>query len=217
MEQLSTVIFDLDGTLANTLPLCIRAFRASVEPLANRVFSDSEIIATFGPSEEGTIMALAPDHYEQGVERYLRYYEEFHTMCPTVFEGIPALLDMLKRQHVALALVTGKGPISTRISLEYFGLNSYFDVIETGSPAGPVKVRGIKRVLEALEIKDKETVIYVGDAPSDISASREAGVPVIAAAWADTTDAEALKAMNPDGIFYSVGDFSAWVERKLAG
>lgn len=73
IKTISAVIFDLDGTLANTLPLCIRAFRASIEPLANRALSDQEIIATFGPSEEGTIMKLAPDHYEQGVADYLAH------------------------------------------------------------------------------------------------------------------------------------------------
>jgi phosphoglycolate phosphatase-like HAD superfamily hydrolase len=58
--KIRAVIFDLDGTLADTLPLCIQAFRASVQPLIHRCPSDEEIVATFGPSEEGTIMALAP-------------------------------------------------------------------------------------------------------------------------------------------------------------
>ena len=66
------IIFDLDGTIANTLPLCIEAFRKSIEPLANRALSDEEIIATFGPSEEGTIMALAPLHYDAGIKGCLK-------------------------------------------------------------------------------------------------------------------------------------------------
>lgn len=50
MQKIKGVIFDLDGTLANTLPLCIQAFRQSVEPLTLQPLSDEEIIATFGPS-----------------------------------------------------------------------------------------------------------------------------------------------------------------------
>ena len=42
------LIFDLDGTLGNTLPLCIAAFKQAIEPLAGRSLSDAEIIATFG-------------------------------------------------------------------------------------------------------------------------------------------------------------------------
>ena len=65
--MLKAVIFDFDGTVCDTLPLCIAAFRKSIEPLAGRRFSDQEITATFGPSEEGTIRALIPEFYEQGV------------------------------------------------------------------------------------------------------------------------------------------------------
>ncbi len=49
MKKIKAVIFDLDGTLADTLPLCIQAFRQSVEPLIKRSISDDDIIATFGP------------------------------------------------------------------------------------------------------------------------------------------------------------------------
>ncbi|MFC3197071.1 HAD family hydrolase [Parapedobacter deserti] len=210
-KTIRSVIFDLDGTLANTLPLCISAFRASIEPLANRAVSDAEIIATFGPSEEGTIMSLAPNHYEQGIADYLRHYRVLHDMCPTAFTGIADLLDILTLRGVALAMVTGKGPVSTKISLEHFGLTRFFQVIETGSPAGPVKAQGIRKVLKTLSIKDKSQVIYVGDAPSDVSAAREAGIAVIGAAWAETTDAKALEAMQPDALFYAVDDFKTWL------
>ena len=59
LKKIKALIFDLDGTIGDTLPLCIKAFRRSIEPLIGRSVSDAEIIATFGPSEEGTIMALA--------------------------------------------------------------------------------------------------------------------------------------------------------------
>ncbi len=78
MQNIKAVIFDLDGTLANTLPLCIAAFKKSIAPLVNRTVSEAEIIATFGPSEEGTILALAPNHYDKGVADYLLFYKELH-------------------------------------------------------------------------------------------------------------------------------------------
>ena len=117
MSKIKAIIFDLDGTLANTLPLCIQAFRQSVEPLINKPVTDEEIIATFGPSEEGTIMALAPDYYDQGVADYLHHYRSLHYLCPVPFEGIKELLIMLQNKGVRLAMVTGKGKLSTAISL----------------------------------------------------------------------------------------------------
>lgn len=210
-QDIKGIIFDLDGTLANTLPLCIRAFRQSVEPLALRPVSDEEIIATFGPSEEGTIMTLIPDHYEAGIVNYLQFYQTLHDLCPEPFQGIRELLVRLQENSVRIAMVTGKGRHSTEISLRQFGLSSFFEIIETGSPAGPRKADGIEKVLAEWPGLGKGEVLYVGDAPSDISASRKAGIPVVAAAWAETAEAEVLKVLGPDALFYSLDDFVDWL------
>lgn len=211
MHPIKAVIFDLDGTIADTLPLCIAAFRKSIEPLAGRTITDEEIIATFGPSEEGTIQALAPDHYEQGVAGYLRLYKELHHMCAEPFEGIIPLLSELLQKGVKVAMVTGKGQHSTAISLEQFGLTGHFELVETGSPAGPRKAEGIANILQQWTAVAPEATWYVGDAPSDIIACRKAGIPIVAAAWAATAEPEKLIALHPDKIFYTINDFSTWI------
>lgn len=216
MEKLKGIIFDLDGTLANTLPLCIKAFRQSVEPLALKPVSDEEIIATFGPSEEGTIMTLIPEHYEQGIVNYLQFYETLHDMCPEPFAGIKDILARLKNAGIRIAMVTGKGEHSTAISLEQFGLSSFFEIVETGSRSGPRKKLGIKNVLTAWSDLRKDEVLYVGDAPSDITASREAGVAVAAAAWAETADVAVLRLMQPDAICYTLDEFGDYLFSLIA-
>lgn len=214
MNQIKAVIFDLDGTLANTLPLCILAFRQAIEPLVNRSVSDEEIIATFGPSEEGTIMALAPDHYHQGIADYLESYRAMHNICAEPFEGIPALLTTLANNSVRIAMVTGKGKHSTIISLDYFGITNFFEQIETGSPNGPRKTEGIQLIMEEWNELAKTEIMYVGDAPSDIEASRAAGIPVVAAAWAATAEPQKLLVAKPDEIFYEVSSFAEWLRIK---
>ncbi|WP_207426619.1 HAD family hydrolase [Pedobacter sp. SYSU D00535] len=211
MEKIKAVIFDLDGTLANTLPLCIQAFRESIEPLIDRSLADDEIVATFGPSEEGTIMALAPDHYDKGVADYLFHYERLHPSCSEPFDGMRSLLEELQRRKVPMAMVTGKGPHSAKISLDYFSLSAFFDRIETGSPTGPRKAEGIQHILNDWPNLRKEEVWYVGDAPSDITACRAAGIPIAAAAWAETAEVEVLRQLHPDKLFESVQDFIEWV------
>ncbi|MEL1244449.1 HAD hydrolase-like protein [Flavobacterium sp. DGU11] len=215
MQKLKAVIFDLDGTLANTLPLCISAFRQSIEPLAGRTISDAEIIATFGPSEEGTVMALAPHHFDKGVSDYLRIYEESHAMCPAPFEGIIPVLDFLKEKDIRIAMVTGKGKVSADISLDKFGVAHYFELLETGMLQGPSKPKGIKSILDVWTDIAKDEVIYVGDAPSDITACRQVGIPIIAAAWAETAEPELLASLQPDELFYSVHDFAAWLQTQV--
>ncbi|RFZ95078.1 HAD family hydrolase [Mucilaginibacter conchicola] len=204
------IIFDLDGTIADTLPLCIASFKKSIEPLLNKSLSNEEIIATFGPSEEGTIRALIPQQEAQGVKDYLLHYEAMHHTCPAMFPGINELLQTLADKGVQLAMVTGKGIHSTKLSLKQFDATRYFEVLETGSPDGPDKVNGIKRVLQRLNIQPGEA-LYVGDAPSDITSCKEVGVPIAEAAWAHTTNAAELIPLKPDFIFYSVDDFKDWV------
>ncbi|QDU33992.1 Pyrophosphatase PpaX [Poriferisphaera corsica] len=215
MNKIKAIIFDLDGTIANTLPLCIEAFRQSVEPLTNKPISDHEIIATFGPSEEGTIMALAPDHYEQGLASYLSHYEDLHDMCLEPFEGIIDLLTLLKNKGIRIAMVTGKGKLSTEISLRKFGIKHFFEMIETGHQYGPRKPDGIQAVIDYLKPLDKTEMIYVGDVPSDITASHSVGIPIVAAAWASTTNPDKLLELKPDFLFHTIQDFTTWLQHNI--
>lgn len=200
-------LFDLDGTLGNTLPLCIAAFREAIEPLARRHLSDAEIMATFGPSEEGTIHALIPEHYDEGVARYLAAYERFHDRWPDPFPGIPELLRGLKRDGKFVGLVTGKGMSSLMITLRRYGLEDIFEVIKPGQPEGPIKERCIEEIFAVHPLKRSET-LYIGDSPYDITASRACGIRVAAAAWAPTADLAALSALHPDACFTTVQGFA---------
>lgn len=215
MKKIKCVIFDLDGTVGDTVPLCIKAFKKSIEPLINKSVSDEEIIATFGPSEEGTIMALAPNSYDKGVEDYLKYYDEYHEMCPKPFDGIVEILKFLKDNGVKIAMVTGKGKYSTEITLKKFSIDEYFEIIETGVVSGPSKPQGIERVLKHFNEFEKDEFIYVGDAPSDITASRKVGIPVVSVAWAQLVDLEKLKELKPNEIFQDVNKFYEWIREKI--
>ena len=104
-----------------------------------------------------------------------------------------------------MALVTGKGERSTVITLARFGIEAYFQVIETGSPQGPRKVQGIREAIKQLKVAPQDCV-YIGDAPSDIQAARDAGVAIVAAAWAETADPALLQSLRPDRLFTSVAD-----------
>ncbi|AIQ64517.1 hypothetical protein PSTEL_16840 [Paenibacillus stellifer] len=211
---MKAVIFDFDGTVADTLPLCIASFRKAIEPLAGRSLTDGEIIATFGPSEEGTINALIPYFYEEGLNSYLRHYEELHSMCAEPFDGMRELLDFLKEQGIIVALVTGKGEQSCRLSLAFYGMENLFDWIETGSPHGQRKTEGIREVLGRFGLKASETV-YVGDAVSDIHSSRAAGVPILSAAWGSYTDIDELSQHEPDEILRTVEELRAYLVGRL--
>lgn len=201
--RVKAVIFDLDGTIGNTLPLCIMAFRESLEPLAGRTLTDDEIVATFGPSEEGTIAVLLPERQAEGLNRYLLRYEELHCRWPSPFEGIPEILSYLKAKRIFVGLITGKGKQSTELTLKNYGVENYFDVIKTGASSGPVKDRRIEEVIEEFSL-DRKEILYVGDAASDVRACRDCNIKIAAAAWAPTANAPELEQARPDFLFSSV-------------
>src|SRR4051794_28196669 len=108
MQKLRAVIFDVDGTLADTISLCVQAFRQALEPQLHRQLSDEEIKAAFGPDEEGTIKSFNPPDVKKATDDFVRYYESLHEeMCPKTFDGIKDLLSTLKSKGVHLAVATG--------------------------------------------------------------------------------------------------------------
>ncbi len=209
------VIFDLDGTLGNTLPVCYRAFGRVLSRRLGRPFGDREIHAMFGPSEEGILLRLCPDDAEAALDEYLGEYHLGHAICPLPFAGVPELLRLLRARGVELAIVTGKGPRSARISLEVFGLADCFPCVEAGSPAGGVKSAAMRRVLRRWGLPAAE-VVGIGDSPTDIRSARQVGIRSAAAAWAPTADAETLASCKPDYLFRKVGALRRWLEDSTA-
>lgn len=204
MNNFKSVIFDVDGTLVDSLPLCVEAFRLAAEPIAQRKFSTEEIFAAFGPSDEGTIRVFVPDAVETCLEQFLAHYRRLHpVLCPKPFDGIIDILEGLKARHIPIGMVTGKGPKSLAITLEQLGLEHYFDAIETGSPLRPNKPECLRNVLEKLGLSPNEAV-YIGDAPTDILACREVSIPIYAVAWAKMVDMSKLEALKPDKLVRSV-------------
>jgi len=83
--KLDGMIFDLDGTLGDTLPVCFAAFRRALRGFSNRPYTDEEIAALFGPSEEGMIRQLVPDQWQACLKAYLVAYEEESAKKPNCF------------------------------------------------------------------------------------------------------------------------------------
>ncbi len=213
--RLDGIIFDLDGTLGDTLPVCYAAFRASLLRFVGRHYSDAEIRALFGPSEEGVFQNVVPARAEAALEMYLQAYEREHASCTAPFPGVDRLLAWLRAHEVKQAIVTGKGPRSAAISLQRLGLSAYFDLVEAGSPEGAVKPAAIRAVLNAWDA-DATRVAYVGDAPSDVDAARQVGTLALAAAWAPAApmyEAE-VQARHPDATFTTVDAFIGWLEEQ---
>jgi len=203
------VLFDLDGTLGDTLPVCYAAFRQVFQRRLGLTFTNQEIHSRFGPSEEGVIEALVSDDPEGAIGEYFSAYRAEHRRCRRPFDGIGKILDDYRRDGVRMAVVTGKGPRSAEISLEVFGLDGFFEFVEAGSAEGAVKPEGMRRILAEWGLPAEE-VLSVGDSPSDVRSAREVGLIAGAAGWAPGTDVAGLRTQEPDVFFGRVEELASW-------
>jgi len=213
--RLDGMLFDVDGTLADTLPVCLTAFREAIHAFTGRTLSDAEIVARFGPTEEGMIQRLVPERWEPCLEAYLQAYRRALDEYPASIPAMAAALDRLRERGLRLGVVTGKGHRSAVLTLERLGLAGYFATVEAGSPNGSIKSACIRRVVASWGARP-DRVAYVGDSASDVHAAREAGVLPLGAAWVGTTDGQALRAAAPHEVFDTLEHFTRWIEAHLA-
>ena len=211
--KLKGMIFDLDGTLADTVPVCVAAFRSAFERFLDHRYTDEEIKAFFGPTEEGSCRRAVPNNWRGCLEAYLDAYRKIHDGLTEPFPQIEDALRLLKKRGAATAVVTGKGPVSAYISLRRLGLEPYFEIVETGSPDGPIKPESLKKVLAKWEAEPHETA-YVGDVAYDMQAASEVGMISLGAAWAKGSTAHESGSMV-EVIFYDVGSFVKWIETNV--
>ncbi|MDU4961283.1 MAG: HAD hydrolase-like protein [Sporomusaceae bacterium] len=211
--RLKGIIFDFDGTLADTMPAIVTAFRQCLQLHLGKEYSDREIAAWYGPTEEGVLQQLLPDRWESCFSDYLQAYRRLHPV--RAFAGIEQALTLLRQHGVRLAIGTGKGRGSLTASLEITGLQPYFDLLETGSASGAIKPAIIGRVLRQWNLP-AAAVAYVGDVVSDVAAAREAGVTALSAAWATGADLDGLRAAKPDAVFETVSEFIDWQQEHFA-
>jgi len=184
--KLQAILFDLDGTLGDTLPIVVQALQETFRLYAGQEYTPGEISLMFGPTEEGVIRPrVAGTDFAAALQHYLQRYEALHYLAHEPFPGVIRLLDLLGKKGIRRGVVTGKGRGTAEISMRAMGLSQYIEALETGSDAGPEKPMGIRRLLAKWNI-DPELGAYVGDMPYDISAAREAGLLPLGAAWAAT-------------------------------
>jgi phosphoglycolate phosphatase-like HAD superfamily hydrolase len=204
-------IFDLDGTLADTLPVSYAAFRRTIRETTGATFTNREIHSRFGPSEEGVLAGLLLNGgAAEAYSLFLRLYDREHRRCPTAFPGVAALIRDLQDAGVRCAVVTGKGAESAEITLGRIGLTGMFEKIEAGSSGGAVKADCMRRVLEHWGL-GPERVVSVGDFPSDVRAAKEVGLTPIGVAWASTANRGALVEAGAKAVFDRVDQLAAWL------
>lgn len=204
-----TIIFDLDGTLVDTLPLIYRSFNAALYPVLGRELSDSEIRATFGPPDNQIISEFVDEPVERdaAIDRYVSVYRQDHQEYARVFEGIPEFLEDAASLGVRLAVVTGKSRITAVESLEQTGLAHFFGVVIAGDDVEKQKPdpEAISLALQQLGHEPGRPGAMIGDSEADVQAGKRCGLMTIGVLWG-VPEHDNLMRAGPDHVAGTVDD-----------
>lgn len=184
-----TVIFDLDGTLLDTIGDLAAAANWVCRENGWPEHTEREVMAMVGHGIPNLISQFSPEGFRSEAEvartlpKFSAYYgaHNMERTCP--YPGIPELLAKLKAAGVQLAVFSNKADDFSRVIVEHY-FPGVFDVIRGKVEGLPVKPdpAGTRLVLEALNA-DPKTTIYVGDSNVDIRTGHNVGIPACGVSW----------------------------------
>lgn len=213
--KLECVIFDIDGTMADTLDLCVLAFQETFKKELGKSYEKAEIFQYFNVAEGGIISKFASqEQYSTTLETYYRELEILHRQKDVVMPGIRELLHDLHSRNIFMAVVTGKGKRSAELSLREMDLLKFFSIIESGSDDAPDKTIGLKRILNKFQI-DPQKAIYIGDIESDMHSALRVGMWAAGAVWASTATLHQNGWGDKVTLFNTVSDFQQWIMERI--
>lgn len=206
------ILFDLDGTLADTAADISLALRRAFEDLAIATVRPVDSLVDGSPLEE--IFAAAapgadPGLFDRFVSRYRAHYQGGGHAKTRLYPGVADTLEALAllRPRVRLAVATSKRAEAARGLCLHVGIAGYFDVID-GSGGSAVRHKPapdlLLRVCGALDVHPSRALM-VGDTARDVLAGRAAGMRTAAVLYG-IGSRDALLAAGPDHVFEDLED-----------
>jgi phosphoglycolate phosphatase len=200
------VIFDLDGTLADSFPWFLRHLNDVADRFGFRRVSDDEIepLRRAGPRE--ILKRLNVPRWKLPmIARHMRRLKSTHVGDIALFPGTGTMLRALKDGGLRLALVSSDHEANAQRQLGEANAALFSDFACGASLFG--KAAKFRRVLRSAGA-DPTHVIAIGDETRDIEAARAAGIGCAAVTWGYAAP-EALRALKPDLVFEQIEEISA--------
>jgi pyrophosphatase PpaX len=200
MPQLNTYLFDLDGTLLDSMELILDSYRHTLTVHRGEAPPDEVWIAGVGTPLRTQLAPFAEDadELERFVDTYREYNFAHHDKMMKPFPGIRDVIDSIKASGKALGIVTSKARKGTAKGLSIGNLEGMFSAIVAADDVDKHKPdpTPVFRALELLNA-DAASTVFIGDSPHDMAAGQAAGVYTAAALWGPF-DKETLARHSPD-------------------
>jgi pyrophosphatase PpaX len=186
MHPLRTVLFDLDGTLIDSVQLILDSYHHTLAAHGLPPRTDAEWLAGIGTPLTAQFAACGDtaDLLDALIATYRDYNLKHHDRMVTVYPGVVEVVKVLKEDGIATGLVTSKNRVGALRGLTLARLEAMMDVLvcadEVENPKPhPEPVEKAVRLLGA----DPATTVYVGDSIHDMRSGRAAGVRTAAVLW----------------------------------
>ena len=189
MERL--VIFDLDGTLLNTIADLGNAANHTLEELGLPQHTLDEYRLMVGNGMRKLIMRALPDDkaaddafVDDTLSRFLVYYAQHIDLYTKPYPGIPEIIKALYAGGYRLAVASNKIQKGAETLVRKFFPDIDFVAVMGNSPEYPLKPDAalVEYIMQKAGT-DRNHTIMVGDSGTDIQTARNAGIPVIAVSW----------------------------------
>jgi len=202
------VVFDLDGTVVDSVELIIVSFQHAIREVLGREISREDAVAWVGRPLKEQMELFSPEHADDLVEVYREFNHREHDRMLKPYEGIQQLLECLRRADVKMGLVTSKSRFTAQMAFDRTGIEGYFDATVCADEAAGNKPSPapILACLAQLGV-EPPVAAYVGDSPSDIQAALAAGVAAIAVTWG-VFPADRLEAEKPDILVHTISELA---------
>lgn len=196
-KKIRAVIFDLDGTLLDTLEDLTDATNYALEKHGFTTHSADDVRKFLGNGVrrlmELAIPGGAENHdFEATFEDFRDFYSAHSTVKTRPYPDIPELLDKLKEKGYKMAIVSNKlDPVVKELRDYYFSDEIPVAIGETANIQKKPAPDTVYEAMRLLKVK-KEECIYVGDSEVDIETAKNAGITCISCLWG-FRDSETLK------------------------
>ncbi len=175
-----SVVFDLDGTLVNSMPMVLASFAYAIE-VFQTVPTPLQIFDKLAGPPENCLRNLLENerNIPDAMDRLLEYNRTHHHQI-VPFEGAVPMLDTLLKNKTEVALWTGRDRKTTAEILTTHNLWKYFQIVVCGDDFDSHKPdpEGLVHIIDELSLKNSDT-LFVGDADVDVLAGHATQVPTL--------------------------------------
>ena len=200
----AVVLFDLDGTVVNTIPLILASYAHATTQVLGQAAPVEESLEWIGRALAEILELKYPQHHQELMEAYLDHNRANLDLLVERFEGMEALLAELSDAGCRTGIVTSKRRSAAYRTLEAVALHAHIPVLTTMEDTDVHKPAAdpLLHAMRLLEARPDDCV-YVGDAIYDLQAARAAGVDAIGVTWGAGVP-EALDAERPVAVVSDV-------------